>query len=101
MRKGNKVPKKKETLFKEKVQDDLRKIPNCWFVKVQQVSVRGTPDILACVNGVFVAIELKTETGKLEELQEYNLRKIQDARGIAFVIIPGTWRYHLEVLLAL
>jgi len=49
----------------------------------------GVPDIIACVNGIFIAIELKTETGRVAKLQEYNLDKIRESGGIALVLRPA------------
>ncbi|OYQ68294.1 VRR-NUC domain-containing protein [Aerococcus sp. 1KP-2016] len=46
----------------------------------------GTPDILACVNGYFVAIEVKKPSGGVvSELQKFQIKKIQNAGGVAFV----------------
>lgn len=46
----------------------------------------GTPDILASVNGAFVAIEVKKEVGGVvSELQKFKLREIQSSGGIAIV----------------
>lgn len=79
---------KAETKFKEKILVRLREIPNSWVVKVQQVAIRGTPDILMCVNGHFVAIELKTDDGEADELQIYTLDRIRKAGGHTFVMTP-------------
>jgi len=63
-----------------------------WYSKIQQVSIRGTPDILLCLAGKFIAIEMKaSETAKISELQTYNLSKIQKAGGIAVVAYPENW----------
>ena len=48
----------------------------------------GVPDIVACINGYFIAIELKTDTGRVSKLQEYNLEEIRKAGGIAIVLRP-------------
>lgn len=46
----------------------------------------GTPDILACVNSRFVAIEVKRpKGGVVSELQKSKLRKIKMAGGVAIV----------------
>lgn len=46
----------------------------------------GLPDILASVNGRFVAIEVKKPKGGIvSELQKFKIREIQDSGGIAFV----------------
>lgn len=47
---------------------------------------RGIPDILACLNGQFLAIEVKAE-GKLSTvtpIQNFQIGGIQAAGGIAF-----------------
>lgn len=48
----------------------------------------GVPDLLACINGVFVAIEVKAQNGKASELQLYNVEQIRKAGGIAIVLYP-------------
>ncbi|MGO2084168.1 VRR-NUC domain-containing protein [Vagococcus sp.] len=46
----------------------------------------GTPDILACVNGRFIGIEVKREKGGVvSELQKSKIRQIKNTGGIAFV----------------
>ena len=82
-----------ETRFKEVVLRELRQLPRTWVVKIQQVSINGTPDILACVNGVFVALELKrAKDAYLSELQRYELMRIKAANGVGFVTYPANWR---------
>ena len=57
-----------------------------WAVKTIQSNKRGVPDILACSPlGEFIAIEVKTPKGVVSELQQYQLAKINDTGGIAFV----------------
>jgi len=92
--------KKSETKFKEVVQKDLRLL-GCWFFKTQERSRRGIPDIIACMRGVFIAIELKDEGKKLDTLQEYTLNNIALAGGIAIWTTPSMWPYHLDGLRAL
>ena len=83
--------KKQETKFREKVRPYLNKLPNSWWESVQQKSIRGTPDIIGCINGQFIAIELKSEKGKPSPLQNYKLERIRDAKGIAVSIKPSQW----------
>lgn len=94
------MSKQPETIFKEQVQEDLKTLKNCWFVKVQQMVIRGIPDILACVNGVFVALELKKDSkARPDKLQEYNIGKIRrTGKGIALVIHPKNWHKEFEKL---
>lgn len=84
--------KKDETKFKEVFLRALRTLPNVWFEKVQQVGKRGTPDILACVNGRFVAIELKKDAkAKVDRLQEHKLNLIAQSGGMSFVAYPDNF----------
>ena len=92
--------KKPETVFKEHVLKDLRSLKGIWVKKIQSVSVRGIPDILACINGHFVAIELKVDS-PLEPLQDYELSRIQKAKGLALIASPSTWSKQFNELKAL
>lgn len=64
---------------------------NCWYVKyfANSYTKSGIPDILACVNGLFVAIEVKAEHGKATELQYWNRNKIRESGGIAIILYPN------------
>jgi len=46
----------------------------------------GTPDILACLQGRFIGIEAKAGKNKPTDLQTLNLKRIDDAGGLALVI---------------
>jgi Holliday junction resolvase len=46
----------------------------------------GVPDIICCMNGLFVAIECKAGKGKTTALQDRELKRINAARGVTFVI---------------
>lgn len=60
---------------------------NAYFIKTVGGSVpAGTPDIIACVNGFFVGIEVKkTKGGVVSELQKHHIRRIEHSNGVAFV----------------
>lgn len=46
----------------------------------------GTPDILACINGRFVAIEVKKPIGGVvSSLQQLKIKQVINAGGVAFV----------------
>lgn len=92
------MSKKPETLFKEKVLADLKKLKKIWFYKTNDVSRRGIPDIIACIRGKFVAIELKVDS-PVSELQEYNLNCISLAKGIAWVATPKNWEVILSAII--
>ena len=71
---------------------DLDTLPNIYFEKIQQVCIRGTPDIMGHINGYFFALELKKdEKAKADELQKYKLKKASDRGGIALVVYPKIW----------
>ena len=89
--------KQPETKFKEKVLPLLRALPNSWFIKTQLVAVLGVPDILGCLNGKFVALELKRarteatrKTGRVK-LQGHILLSIRNAGGFAEFCYPENW----------
>lgn len=48
--------------------------------------VRGVPDILACILGRFVALELKTGEGVVSTIQTQRLRAIEKSGGVARVV---------------
>lgn len=63
-----------------------------WFIKYwagSQFTKSGVPDILACVHGYFVAIEVKGPNGIPSELQLHTIKKIREAGGFAFVLYPS------------
>lgn len=59
-----------------------------YVIKIVTANKSGVPDIIACdKDGKFVAIEVKTPKTKnnTSKLQEYNIKKINDNNGTAFV----------------
>ena len=50
-----------------------------------RVGEAGTSDITCCWFGQFVAIEVKTPKGKVTDLQQAYLDRVNTAGGIAFV----------------
>jgi hypothetical protein len=91
--------KKPETKFRARFVTELKKIDKLYHFSIQQTSLRGTPDLLACVNGFFVAMELKAGTKSVtSKLQAYHLKKIQDAEGIALVVSPDNMDDTLDML---
>lgn len=61
----------------------------------------GIPDILACVNGYFVGIEVKAQNGKPSELQLYNIKKIREAGGFAVVLYPSGFNKFKQFIIGL
>lgn len=79
-----------EKLFETKVKKFIEE-QGGWQVKffANRMTKVGIPDILACVNGYFIGIEIKAQNGKPSELQLYQCQKIRDAGGFAFVLYPS------------
>ena len=67
---------------------DLRSFDRCfcWKEHGGVYGTAGIPDIICCYRGRFVAFEVKTETGRVTELQKAVLRRINEAGGTAIVV---------------
>ena len=82
-----------EKQFENKIKKYL-KIRGHWFVKffANAYTPSGIPDILACIRGRFVAIEVKGGSSYgLTELQKFNLRCIRARGGVAVCVYPSGW----------
>lgn len=89
-----------EKRFKEKVQKDLNTLENVWYFKSQERAVRGIPDIVMCLNGYFVALELKrSDKSVISALQVYTIHSIKSkGQGTAYVACPENWGKIFPVL---
>ena len=78
-----------EKNFENKIKAYLKSI-GAYFIKTHgdRFSKVGVPDIIACVNGHFVAVEVKAENGKPSELQLYHLEQIRKSCGHSFLLYP-------------
>lgn len=89
-----------EKLFENKIKGVLKK-NEAWFIKYwagSQFTKNGIPDILSCVNGYFLAIEVKAANGKPSELQLYTVDKINEAGGFAIVLYPKDYETFLDLI---
>lgn len=79
-----------EKVFENKIKKFLKTLPNTWFFKfwAGPFSQAGIPDIIACVNGKFVALEVKAEGGQPSELQKRTVRLINQCGGYASIVYP-------------
>lgn len=91
-----------EKTFENKVKKFLEN-EGAWRVKffANSFTKSGIPDILACVNGYFVGVEVKAQNGKPSELQLYNIRKIRKAGGFAVVLYPSGFNEFKKFILDL
>lgn len=93
------MSKKPETLFKEKVLRDLKTLSKSYFFKVQLVSLRGIPDIMGCMVGTCVVIELKKSAEEeLEPLQTWTINRFRSAGAIGIEAHPDNWQAHFDAL---
>jgi archaeal holliday junction resolvase (hjc) len=89
--KDNTNIKEKANLKEKAVENKIKKWlkdRNYWFFKVHGSIFQpsGIPDILACINGKFVAIEVKRSKGGIvSPLQKAQIQKIKENGGIAGV----------------
>lgn len=91
-----------EKQFENKVKAFLND-QNAWYVKTWSNGIqrKGIPDIIACVNGYFVGIELKAESGKPSELQKWNIEQIRKSGGIAGVLYPNQFDDFKKLIIAI
>lgn len=85
-----------EANIQRRIQAQIRKAGG-WVVKVHgnQYTPVGTPDLLACYRGRFIAIEVKQYDNRLSEVQQHALEMISAAGGLVTVAFPNfdfeTW----------
>ena len=75
---------KSERAVQKEILDYIKSL-GAYSVKTMVTNSNGTPDILCCLNGKFIGIEVKKEDGVVSKIQEYHIKKIKEAGGIAFV----------------
>lgn len=63
---------------------------NGWYFKHWGggMSKAGIPDLIANINGYFVAVEVKGSRGTPSKLQELNVDLIKRGNGKAFILYP-------------
>lgn len=90
-----------EKQFENKIKEFLKTLHNTWFFKhwAGAYSPSGIPDLIACVNGRFVGIEVKATNGKPSPLQIRNLNLITVAGGYAVMIYPDQFEELKENLI--
>lgn len=61
-------------------------------------STSGTPDLLACINGHFLAIEVKSQNGRPSELQLAKINQIRKVGGLGYVAYPSGWEKLKDII---
>lgn len=79
-----------EKNFETKVKKYIESVGG-WQVKffANRMTKTGIPDILACIDGHFVAVEVKAQNGTPSDLQLYHCAKIRKSGGFAFILYPS------------
>ena len=80
---------KPESRLQRRIQGALAAaFPGCYIRKihVSEFSAEGTPDLLCCIQGHFIALEVKTPGEEPTLLQAFNLNSIRQAGGLAAVV---------------
>lgn len=87
-----------ESKFERECIKALRKLPNSyWPDKSDSISVRGLPDRVGCVNGIYCALEFKKNKGESKRktgrtvLQRKTLSDIEAAGGYTAFVYPENW----------
>lgn len=69
----------------------LKRLKNTFFLPIQQVAISGSPDYLLCVNGRYVALELKGDDGIVSKIQAHTLEKMRRTGALTFIAAPKNW----------
>jgi hypothetical protein len=61
-----------------------------WFFKVWGGGYQkaGIPDLIICLNGLFISVELKAGRGAVSELQRLNTARINASKGVGMILYP-------------
>lgn len=76
-----------EGAVKKRVKEILKEL-GAWYAMPMGTGYghSGVPDFLVCLDGVFIAIETKAGKGTTTALQDREIKRIHEAKGIAIVV---------------
>jgi len=57
-----------------------------YTLKTITTNRKGCPDVICCLNGLFVALEVKAQKGRVSQLQEYHIKEINKSGGVAAIV---------------
>ena len=75
----------KESQIQNKIIKYLNGI-GAYSIKTIVTNRNGCPDIICCLKGRYVALEVKAEKGTVSQLQEHNIKLIKKSGGVAAVV---------------
>lgn len=89
----------RESAFQSKVMKWLNNYCYCVKFNASGISKSGVPDILCCIKGHFVGLELKTDIGTPSPLQLFNIGDIIKNDGIGVILKPKIWNDFKDITL--
>lgn len=80
--------------------DRMKEKQTGWFTKIWGGGYQksGIPDLILCVNGIFITVELKATNGKPSELQKMNTARINQSNGIGIILYPDGFEPFKEIM---
>ena len=71
-----------------------------WFVKIWGGGMQkeGIPDILMCVNGTFISLELKSAAGRPTDLQKKNTAMVNASGGVGVILYPDGFEAFKDIV---
>lgn len=75
----------KESQIQNKIIKYLNGI-GAYSIKTIVTNRNGSPDLICCFKGRYVALEVKAEKGAVSQLQEHNIKLIKKSGGVAAVV---------------
>jgi len=87
----------------KKVVPWLKQMAFFYFKKPQGkfVTRKGIADIQICIRGRYIALELKTDSGRLSKSQETERMRVIAAEGIYIIARPKSWSRIQQLLVTL
>lgn len=88
-----------EKNFENKIKKFFRKEGLYYFKFWGTMYTRaGVPDLIVCVNGRFLGVEVKSDVGRPSEIQMENIRQIRENGGFAIVVHPDQIQSLLDIV---
>lgn len=89
----------REKPYEDKIKKFIKSVGGWWVKFHGNAFTRdGVPDLLCCVNGYFLAIEVKGDGGEPSELQLHEIEEIKKAGGIALASYPDDFKELKELI---
>lgn len=76
----------RESAIQKQILEWLSQQEGVAVIKLITATRAGYPDVLCCVNGHFVSLEVKQEGGRVSPLQLRRIAEIREAGGCAEVV---------------